>query len=148
MKEARKEYFKRHSYSFTAEATHNLLEVFRQMAESTNILGTAIHKIHVVTTGPDELWQATYALRFLPKGLKFLHVVPLSESPEVLGLVGIQNPDALCHFNGLTHCPWCGKEGQNEGTVVNHLQTVHYRLGLVCDKCNNCPLSAVRGEKP
>ena len=35
-----------------------------------------------------------------------------------MGLVGIHDPDALCHFNGLTHCPWCGKEGQNEGTVV------------------------------
>ena len=52
-----------------------------------------------------------------------------------MGLVGIHDPDALCHFNGLTLCPWCGKEGQNKGTVVNHLQTVHYRLSLVCNKC-------------
>ena len=44
-----------------------------------------------------------------------------------MGLVGIHDPDALCHFNGLTHCPWCGKEGQNEGKVVKHLWTVHYR---------------------
>ena len=64
-----------------------------------------------------KLWQANYALRSLPKGLKFLHAVPPSEYPKVMGLVGIHNPDALCHFNGLTHCPWCGKEGQNEGTI-------------------------------
>ena len=81
--------------------------------------------------GPDELKQANCALRSLPKGLKFLHVVPPSESPKVMGLVGIHDPDTLCHFSGITHCPWCGKEGQNEGTMVNHLQTVHYRLGLV-----------------
>ena len=56
-----------------------------------------------------------------------------------MGLVGIHDPDALCCFNGLTHCPWCGKEGQNEGIVVNHLQMVHYRLSLVCDKCYNYP---------
>ena len=56
-----------------------------------------------------------------------------------MGLVGIHDPDTLHHFNGLTHCPWCGKEGHNEGTVVNHLWMVHYRLGLVCDKCNDCP---------
>ena len=71
--------------------------------------------------GPDKLQQANYALRSLPKGLEFLRVVCPSESPKVMGLVGIHNPDALHCFNGLTHCPWCGKEGQNEGTVVNHL---------------------------
>ena len=54
-----------------------------------------------------------------------------------MGLVGIHDLDALHHFNGLTHCPWCGKEGQNEGTVVNLLQMVHYRLSLVCNKCYN-----------
>ena len=75
--------------------------------------------------GPDELRQANYALRSLPKGLRFLCAVPPSESLKVMGLVGIHDPDALCHFNGLTHCPWCVKEGQNKGTVVNHLQTVH-----------------------
>ena len=52
-----------------------------------------------------------------------------------MGLTGIHDLDALHCFNGVTHCPWCRKEGQNEGTVINHLQTVHYRLGLVCEKC-------------
>ena len=79
------------------------------MAKSTNLLGTAIHKIQVVWMGPEELWQANYTLRSLPKGLKFLHEVPLSESPKVMGLVGIHDPDALHYFNGLTHCSWCGK---------------------------------------
>ena len=139
VKEARKEYFKRHSYNFTVEGTHNLSEVFRWMAKSTNLLGTTIHEIQAVWTGPDELWQANYALRSLPKGYQFLHVAPPSEPLKVMGLVGINNLDALHHFNGLTHCPWCGKEGQNEGTVINNLQMVHYRLGLVCDKCNDCP---------
>ena len=121
------------------EGTHNFLEVFRQMAKSAKLLGTSIYEIQVLWTGRDELRQATYALRSLPKGLKFLHVVLPSESPKVRGLVRIHNPDALCHFNGLTHCPWHGKGGQNKGTVVNHLQMVHYRLGLECNKCNNCP---------
>ena len=55
-----------------------------------------------------------------------------------MGLMGIHNLDALCHFSGLTHCPWCGKEGQNEGTIINHLQTVHYKLGFICEKCFGC----------
>ena len=107
--------------------------------QSTNLLGTSIHKIQVVWMGLDELRQANYALRSLPKGLNFLCAVPPSESLKVMGLVGIHDPDALCCFNGLTHCPWCGKEGQNEGTLFNHLWMVHYRLGLVCNKCNDCP---------
>ena len=139
VKEARKEHFKRHSYNFSMEGTHDLLEVFRQMAESADLLGTTIHEIQEVWMGPVELKQANYALRSLPKGLNFLHAVPPSGSPKVMGLVGIHHLDTLCHFNGLTQCLWCGEEGQNEGTVINHLQTVHYRLGLVCKKCNNCP---------
>ena len=109
------------------------------MATSTELLGTSIYEIQASWTGPDELRQANYALRSLLMGLKFLCVVPPSESPKVMGLVGIHDPDALHCFSGITHCPWCGKEGQNKGTVVNHLQMVYYRLGLVCNKCNNCP---------
>ena len=30
---------------------------------------------------------------------------------------------------------WCGKEGQNEGTMVNHLHTGHYYIRLVCEWC-------------
>ena len=139
VKETRKEFFSKHSYNFITEGTCNLLEVFRQMATGAKLLGTSIYEIQASWTGPDELRQANYALRSSPKGFKFLHVLPPSESPKVMGLVGIHNPDALHHFCSITHCPWCGKEGQNEGTVVNHLWTVHYRQGLVCNKCHNYP---------
>ena len=115
MKEARKEYFLKHSYNFITEGTCNLLEIFKWMATSTKLLGTSIYEIQVSWTGPDQLRQANYALRSLPKGLKFLHVVPPSESPKVMGLVGIHDPDALCHFNSITHCPWCGKGGPEQG---------------------------------
>ena len=139
VKEARKEYLSKHSSNFIMDGTHNLSEVFRWMAASTELLGTSIYKIQVSWTGLDELRQAIYALRSLPKGLKFLLVVPPSESPKVMELVGIHDLDSLCHFNSVTHCPWCGKEGQNKGKVVTHLWMVHYRLGLVCNKCNDCP---------
>ena len=135
VRETRKEYFKRHSPNFTMEGMCDLSEVFRHMAETAKLLGSAIYEIKEVRKGPDELWQANYALRSLLKGLIFLRAVPPSESLKVMGLVGIHNPDALYYFNGMTHCPWCGKEGQNEGTVINHLRMVHYRLSLVCNKC-------------
>ena len=67
----------------------------------------------------------------LPKGLRFLRAVPTTECPKVMGLMSIHDPNALWHYAGYTYCPCCGKEGQNEGTVVNHLRTTHYRLGLV-----------------
>ena len=120
VKEARREFFSKCSYNFTTDGNCNLSGTFRWLAASANLLGTSIHEIQVSWTGPKELKQANYALQSLPKGLKFLCRVPLSESPKVMGLVGIHNPDALCHFGGIPYCPWCRKEGQNEGTMVNH----------------------------
>ena len=77
VKEARREFFSKHSYNFIMEGTHNLSEIFKQMATNAELLGTSIYKIQASWMGPDELKQANYALRSLPKGLKFLCVVPL-----------------------------------------------------------------------
>ena len=115
----------KHSYNFNTDGTCDLSETFKQIATRADLMGTSIHEIQASWTGPDELKQANYALQSLPKGLKFHHVVPPSESPKVMGLMGIHDPDALHHSSGITHCPWCGKEGQNEGTMVNHLWMVH-----------------------
>ena len=57
------------------------------------------------------------------------------ESPKIMGLKGIHSIEALWHWDSLTFCPWCSKGGQNEGMVVNHLQTMHYHLGLTCACC-------------
>ena len=56
------------------------------MATSAELLSTSIYEIQVSWMGPDELKQANYAPRSLPKGLMFLLVVPPSESPKVMGL--------------------------------------------------------------
>ena len=79
--------------------------------------------------------HANYALKTLLKGLKFLHSVSPSESLKV-----IHHLDTLCHFTGVTHCPWCRKKGQNEGMIINHLQMMHYMLGLVFKKFFHCHL--------
>ena len=55
VREARKEYFKKHSPNFTTDGMHDLSEVFRHMAKSTKLLGLAIYKIQEVWEGPDEL---------------------------------------------------------------------------------------------
>ena len=139
VKDARSHFFSNHSYNFVNNGTCNLSDVFKGLAKSVSLLGEAIFEIQLSLTGPEELKQANYALWSLPKGLRFLRAVPTSESPKVMGLMGIHDPDALWHYAGYTYCPWCGKEGQNEGTVVNHLRTTHYRLGLVCSWCFGYP---------
>ena len=37
----------------------------------------------------------------------------------------------------MTFCPWWAKEGQNEGTLANHLWTTHYDLSLIRAYCLN-----------
>ena len=68
------------------------------------------------------------------KGPKILSEwYPPLESPKGNGVDGhTPSQCTLHHFSGLTHCPWCRKEGQNQGTIISHLRTVHYKLGLAC----------------
>ena len=139
VKEAWLHFFSTQSCDWAIDSANDLSDVFRELAEGASLLGEAIHEVQLSWTGPDELKQANYALRSMPKGLRFLRAVPTTESSKVMGLMGIHDPNALHHFAGYTYCPWCGKEGQNEGTVVNHLRTTHYRLGLVCPLCFGCP---------
>ena len=110
------------------------------MIQSTGLLSSEMYEIKETWTGWHALEYANYALKPLLKGMKFFHPVSPSESPKVMGLTNIHHPDALCHFNGVTHCLWCRKEGQNEGMIINYLQTMHNKLGLVCKKCFCCPL--------
>ena len=48
----------------------------------------ASYEIQLSWTGPEELQQANYVLWSLPKGLRFLRVVPTSESPKGHGPYG------------------------------------------------------------
>ena len=139
VRKARKEYYKNHWLDFDSETSCDLAEVFQCMIETAGLLNSAIYEIQEAWTGQKELQYASYALRTLPKGLTFFHAVSPSESPMVMGLTGMHHPNTLCHFNGVTYCPWCGKEGQNEGTIINHLRTVHFKFGLICERCFCCP---------
>ena len=139
MNETREEYFRSHHPNFNNENTRDFTEVFWHIIKTANLLGSAIYEIMEAWSGQDELWQANYSLMTLWKGLKFFRAISPSKSPKVMGLTGIHKPDVLCCFNGVTHCAWYRKVSQNEGTIINHLWTVHYKLGLVCEKCFSCP---------
>ena len=134
----REDYFKTNHPHFDCETSHDLMDVFQDMITSASLLGSQIYPIQEGWGGQSKLWYANNALKTLPKGVQFFHPVSPLELPKVMGLAGIHNPDALLCFNSITFCPWCGKEGQNEGTIVNHLWMTHYKLGLVCGTCFCC----------
>ena len=62
-------------------------------------------------------------------------MVTVTKLSSNMGLEGIHSPEALHWWGGYSYCPWCAKEGQNDGTIVNHLCIVHYHLDLVCTLC-------------
>ena len=103
------------------------------------LAGESIHELQWSWNGLEDLKHGNYILWSLAKGLKFLRAVSAKESPKIMGLKGIHDSNTLWHFASFTYCPWCRKDGQNKGTIVNHLRTIHYKLGLVCDQCYSCP---------
>ena len=142
--EMREEYFQSHHPNFNHENTHDLTEVFWCIWSKLQIyLAQPSLRSQKHGQGKMNYDRLNYSLMTLQKGLKFFRAVSPLESPKVKGLMGIHDPDMLHHFNGVTHCPWCGKVGQNKGTIINHLGTVHYKLGLVCKKCFGCPSEAI-----
>ena len=66
VRETREEYFRRHSLNFGTENTRDPSEVFWHMIVAAELLGSSIYEIKETWMGPDELWQANYALRTLP----------------------------------------------------------------------------------
>ena len=146
IREARECYFTTHLWDWVQSNTDNLSDIFRELAQSTGLLDKSIFKLQWSWDGLDHLKHGNYILRSLSKGLKFLRMVSTKESPKIMGLKGIHDPDALRHFTGYTYWLWCGKDGQNEGIIINHLRTVHYKLGLICDQCFGCP--AVTSDSP
>ena len=133
VKEARAHYFATHSWDWAHSNSEDLCNIFRELTQETGLLGESIFEIQWSWKGPDHLKQANCVFHFQPKGLRFLRAVSTKESPKEMGLKGIHDPEALQHFIGYTYCPWCGKSRQNEGTIINHLRMVHYKLGLICN---------------
>ena len=140
MREARECYFATHPWDWAHGNTGDLSDIFREPAQGASLLGESIHKIQLAWNGLEELNHTNYVLQSLHKGLKFPKAVSTKESPKIMGLKGIHDSDALWHFACYTYCPWCGKGRQNEGTIVNHLRTVHHKLGLICNQCFGCPM--------
>ena len=131
----RQNYFQMHHPEFNHVGSHDLPHTFWEMATSTGLLDCDIHKAPDVWTGQKDLWATYQVAKSSPKDICFFWVVSPTELPKITGLKGIHSPEALKQQAGLSFCPWCGKVGQNEGMVVNHLRTSHHHLGLICSQC-------------
>ena len=128
-------YFRAHMLVFHKEVTHNPADIFRDMAEMLGLMGTKIHPVQEQWQDKEELHIANHMAKGSTKNLCYFWVVLPVKSPKIMVLKGIHSSEALKQQDGLLFCPWCRKEGQNEGTMVNHLCTRHYHLRLVCKRC-------------
>ena len=133
IKKARARYFATHSWNWAQGNTEDLSYIFKELAQEAGLLDDSIFEIQWSWKGPEHLQQANYIFQSQPKGLRFLRAVSTKESPKEMDLKRIHDPEALRHFSRFTYCLWCGKSEQNEGTVMNHLRTTHYKLGLICN---------------
>ena len=98
------------------------------MAHSAGLLELDIYEVQDTWMGQKDLCTTNHAAKASQRKIQFFHMVTLTELPSIMGLEGIHSPEALHRWSGHSYCPWCAKEGQNEGTV-------HYHLGLVCALC-------------
>ena len=122
-----------HPINFQQEGSYDLSSVFCEMASSAHLLDSSIFEVQDIWYGRKVLRAANLAVRNSPKCIHFFRFVLPLEPPKIMGLHNIHSSDAPHHHGSLAFCPWCGKEGQNEGTIINHLCIVHYQLGLIYD---------------
>ena len=120
---------------FNCEILHDLSNTFQEMVDSAGLLESDIYEGQDAWMGWKDPHTTNHTAKASQKNIQFFLMVTPMESPSIIGLEGIHYPEALHRRGSHAYCPWCAKEGQNEGTVVNHLQTVHYCLGLVCTLC-------------
>ena len=128
-------YCKGHKVIFEQEGSYDLTSVFWQMARDTILLNSEIHEVQEVWIGQGGLKATNCATQPSLKDIQFFCMVSLNKSHNIVGLRGVHSLETLHQQGGHSFCPCCVKEGQNEGTVMNHLKTMHYHLGLVCALC-------------
>ena len=128
-------YFRTHALTFHKEVTNKQTEVFKELAEMAGFLRHwGLPCSQPVGGGEKNFAPPTTCLGGPPKTSIFSEKwLPLN--PPKMGLWVTHSPKALKQQVGCSFCPWCRKEGQNKGTILNHLCTGHYHLGLVSKRC-------------
>ena len=128
-------YFRMNCPDFDHEVSRDLSHTFWEMVDFAGLLELDIHEVWDACTGWKDLHTANHAIKTSQRNIQFFCMVIPTKLPSIMGLNGIHSPEALHRWGGCSYCPQCAKEGPNEGTMINHLHTVHYHLGLVCALC-------------
>ena len=130
IKAARWAYHPSHKGMFTQEGSYDLTLIFREMVQETNLLNVEIPEVQEAWTDRQELKATNCAAKASQREIQFsaqYHWVTQHH-----GVEGVSLPWGPTLVRLSLILPWCGKEGQNKGTMVNHLWNVHYCLGLIC----------------
>ena len=110
VKVARQAHYKFHQPNFEQEGLYDLSSTLQQLVTSTNLLVTKIHEVQGHWSGWQELRATNKAAKASQRDIHCW---------KLWGWRGCIPPEALYGWSGLSFCPWCGKEGQKKGTVVN-----------------------------
>ena len=73
--------FRAHLPVFHKEVTHDVANIFREMAEMTGLMGTKIHPVQDQWQGKKELHMANHMAKGSVKNLHYFQVVSLVKSP-------------------------------------------------------------------
>ena len=117
----RQAHFQMNHADYNRKDSQDLSHTFQEMAISAGLMDSEVHEAQEVWTEQKNLWAAHHMAKGSPRASSFSGWVPPTKFPKIMGLKEIHSPKALHRQVGLTFCLWCGKEGQNYGTVVNHL---------------------------
>ena len=112
VQKVREDYYWENHPHFGSKSSCDMVDISWSMIKSASLLSSQIYEIKETWTGRSEMQYANYALRTLPKGLRFFHPVSPSESQKIMGLTGIHHPDTLHHFNGEPIACGVGKKGR------------------------------------
>ena len=130
----RQTYFRTHALTFHKEDTYELMEVFKELADMAGLLGTEVYPVQDPWVGKRELCCTYYAVTGSAKDLPLFQDSGTPQIPQNNGSPRHTLPRGTEATGWPLILPWCRKEGQNKGTIVNHLCTRHYCLGLVCER--------------
>ena len=91
IKAARWAYHPSHRGMFAQEGSYDLMSIFKEMAQETNLLNVEIHKVQEVWSGGQELKATNCAIKASQWEIQFFHAVLPTELQNIMELKGIHS---------------------------------------------------------
>ena len=81
-------YYQTHKPDCEHENSQVMSSTFKELATSTNLVGSEVHNVKEVWTGWRNLKATHHAAKALPKNIHFFQVVLPTKSPKIMDLSG------------------------------------------------------------